>query len=104
MLNDGAEWLQVLSLHSTSKGFIGECGHRGGYLDVLNCPEPILVQLRKLMSINLCSNTIGQVRPAPPPLRRLVSGPRINFDNYICYITAAAPCFACISTRDTCSK
>lgn len=54
-------WLQVLSLHSTSKGFLGECGHRGGYLEVLNCPEAIFVQLKKLMSINLCCNTIGQV-------------------------------------------
>eukprot|EP00892_Ulva_mutabilis_P012757 jgi/Ulvmu1/9854/UM057_0008.1 len=51
----------VLSLHSTSKGFLGECGHRGGYLEVLNCPAAILTQLKKLLSINLCCNTIGQV-------------------------------------------
>jgi aspartate/methionine/tyrosine aminotransferase len=51
----------VFSLHSISKGFLGECGHRGGYLDVLNVPQPILIQLKKLMSISLCSNTVGQL-------------------------------------------
>eukprot|EP00892_Ulva_mutabilis_P011217 jgi/Ulvmu1/8468/UM043_0048.1 len=54
----------VLSLNSTSKGFLGECGHRGGYLDAMNCPDVIREQVAKLMSINLCCNTVGQVMMA----------------------------------------
>ncbi len=30
----GAEEIPLFSLHSVSKGFYGECGHRGGYLEV----------------------------------------------------------------------
>lgn len=57
----------LFSLHSTSKGFYGECGHRGGYLEVRN---PSTVQgtnvttvdvLLKQVSVNLCSNTAGQL-------------------------------------------
>lgn len=51
----------LFSLHSTSKGYLGECGHRGGYMNMLNCPPALLTQLTKLMSISLCSNTAGQV-------------------------------------------
>jgi hypothetical protein len=54
----------LFSLHSISKGFFGECGHRGGYLDVLNIPETIITQMKKLMSISLCSNTVGQLMVA----------------------------------------
>jgi hypothetical protein len=28
----------LVSLHSTSKGFVGECGRRGGYMEVVNFP------------------------------------------------------------------
>ena len=29
----------LFSLHSVSKGFYGECGHRGGYLEIRNSPK-----------------------------------------------------------------
>ena len=32
----GCENLQLISFHSTSKGFIGECGRRGGYMELHN--------------------------------------------------------------------
>lgn len=32
----GCEKLQLISFHSTSKGFIGECGRRGGYMELHN--------------------------------------------------------------------
>ena len=36
-------------------------------MDALNCPDVILEQVVKLMSISLCSNTVGQVcMPAQP--------------------------------------
>ena len=51
----------LVSLHSTSKGIIGECGRRGGYFEILNLPTELSSQIIKLCSINLCSNVNGQV-------------------------------------------
>ena len=53
--------LQLVSFHSTSKGFLGECGMRGGYFELVGFDEEVQSQLLKLISIGLCSNTLGQV-------------------------------------------
>lgn len=53
--------LQLISFHSISKGFLGECGLRGGYFEVLGIPETVRQEIYKLASISLCSNTIGQI-------------------------------------------
>lgn len=52
---------ELASLHSTSKGLLGECGLRGGYLYIHNFNPEVTQQLVKLKSINLCSNSVGQV-------------------------------------------
>lgn len=63
----GADEIPLFSLHSISKGFYGECGHRGGYLEVRNAPkiqgtQMILTDiLVKQASVSLCSNTVGQL-------------------------------------------
>jgi alanine-synthesizing transaminase len=51
----------LFSFHSVSKGFWGECGHRGGYTEFRNIPPAVMAQLVKLQSISLCSNTAGQI-------------------------------------------
>jgi aspartate/methionine/tyrosine aminotransferase len=62
----------LFSFHSCSKGFLGECGHRGGYFEHRNLPADVAGQLLKLQSISLCSNLPGQiatyamVRPPKP--------------------------------------
>nr|CCA27196.1 unnamed protein product [Albugo laibachii Nc14] len=53
--------VELISFHSTSKGFTGECGRRGGYMELVNISECAREQLYKLMSINLCSNIEGQL-------------------------------------------
>lgn len=53
--------LQLASFHSTSKGFTGECGRRGGYVELCGFDAGVLAELYKLASISLCSNTAGQV-------------------------------------------
>lgn len=53
--------LQMISFHSISKGFFGECGLRGGYLEIFGIPTEVKEELYKLASISLCSNTIGQL-------------------------------------------
>lgn len=52
---------ELASLHSVSKGLLGECGLRGGYLYLHNFNPLVIDQLVKLKSINLCSNSIGQL-------------------------------------------
>jgi aspartate/methionine/tyrosine aminotransferase len=83
----GDQEVPVFSLHSTSKGFYGECGHRGGYVEVRNAPAiegsnfNFLDLLLKQASVSLCSNTIGQAltfltvsqpRPGSTPYDRFV--------------------------------
>ena len=57
----------LFSVHSTSKGFYGECGHRGGYLEIRNPPRIRNTDLTftdlvlKQASVNICSNTVGQL-------------------------------------------
>ncbi len=73
----GNKPLPLFSLHSTSKGFCGECGHRGGYVEVRNAPKvrgcdlSLTDVLLKQASISLCSNTVGQIMThlmvSPPP-------------------------------------
>ena len=54
----------LVSLHSTSKGIIGECGRRGGYFCMTNLPTAMKTQVAKLASLNLCANVNGQVMTA----------------------------------------
>lgn len=85
----GGEWISfaralgeatdvpLFSLHSTSKGFYGECGHRGGYMEVRNPPAVTgsrlssLDVLYKRATVGLCPNTPGQaltyLMVSPPP-------------------------------------
>jgi len=51
---------QLISFHSTSKGFIGECGLRGGYFELQNVDAEVRAQITKLASVSLCSNVVGQ--------------------------------------------
>ena len=53
--------LPLFSFHSCSKGFIGECGQRGGYFECRNVLAEVINEITKLQSINLCSNSVGQI-------------------------------------------
>jgi len=53
--------LELLSFHSTSKGLVGECGKRGGYVEMTNIDESVKQEFYKLVSVNLCPNIIGQL-------------------------------------------
>jgi aspartate/methionine/tyrosine aminotransferase len=52
--------VSLFSFHSISKGFLGECGHRGGYFEIRNIPDDVTSQLLKLQSVSLCANLPGQ--------------------------------------------
>jgi aspartate/methionine/tyrosine aminotransferase len=79
----GEEQVPLFSLHSVSKGFIGECGHRGGYLEVRNSPKVVgtAVSLTEVIlkqaSVCLCSNTVGQLL-----IYLMVNSPEIGSEPY----------------------
>ena len=63
--------LQLVSFHSTSKGLVGECGRRGGYMELHHIDPYVQSQLYKLASSELCSGVVGQLMTSlmvKPPL------------------------------------
>ncbi|SCU87255.1 LAFA_0E05644g1_1 [Lachancea sp. 'fantastica'] len=52
--------VQLVSLHSISKGLSGECGQRGGYMELVGFSEELKQVVLKLASISLCSVVTGQ--------------------------------------------
>ena len=59
--NESLNLQQLVSYHTVSKGIMGECGQRGGYLEYIGFSEAMALQMRKLAASTLSSNTIGQV-------------------------------------------
>lgn len=63
----GEREVPLVSFHSVSKGFYGECGHRGGYMELRNPPEAaangqsFTEIIFKQASVALCSNIPGQL-------------------------------------------
>lgn len=55
------ESVEILTLHSVSKGLCGESGLRGGYIETHNIDEDVEQLMYKIRSMNLCSNTVGQI-------------------------------------------
>jgi alanine transaminase len=53
--------LQLASFHSVSKGFLGECGRRGGYVELVGFDDSARAELYNVASISLCSNIAGQI-------------------------------------------
>lgn len=53
--------MELASFMSTSKGYLGECGIRGGYMEIINmCPQ-VMAMLTKSITASLCGTTAGQV-------------------------------------------
>lgn len=52
--------LELASLNSISKGMVGECGHRGGYFELVGFDPEVAAQIYKFVSIMLCAPVVGQ--------------------------------------------
>ncbi len=52
---------EMVSFHTVSKGAYGECGLRGGYMELHNMDPLVVDELYKIASINLSPNAPGQV-------------------------------------------
>ncbi|XP_078139827.1 alanine aminotransferase 2-like [Centroberyx gerrardi] len=69
--------VELASFHSTSKGYTGECGFRGGYMEVLNMDPEVNAQLVKLLSVRLCPPVSGQAA-----MDVIVNPPKLHEPSY----------------------
>lgn len=53
--------LELASMMSASKGYMGECGLRGGYAEIINLQPEVKVMFLKMLSARLCSSVLGQM-------------------------------------------
>ncbi|KAJ6135090.1 hypothetical protein N7512_000250 [Penicillium capsulatum] len=72
--------VELVSLHSTSKGMVGECGHRGGYFELVGFDPLVQEQIYKLVSIGLCPPVVAQCL-----LETMVNPPKEGEPSYELY-------------------
>lgn len=53
--------LELVSFHTVSKGYWGECGQRGGYFEMTNISPKAVEEIYKVASIALSPNVPGQI-------------------------------------------
>ncbi|KAJ0037993.1 hypothetical protein Pint_22889 [Pistacia integerrima] len=53
--------IQLVSFHTVSKGYFGECGQRGGYFEMTNIPPKTVDEIYKIASISLSPNVPAQI-------------------------------------------
>jgi len=70
----------LASLHSTSKGMVGECGHRGGYFEMVGFDPEVVAQIYKFVSIMLCAPVVGQCM-----VELMVNPPKVGEPSYPLY-------------------
>jgi len=69
--------IELVSFHSTSKGLFGECGRRGGYMELVGIDSDVKDQIYKLASASLCSSLSGQIMTS-----LMVRGPNPGDESY----------------------
>lgn len=72
--------VELVSLHTVSKGAYGECGLRGGYMELHNFDQGVIDTIYKIASINLSPNVPGQVA-----LGLMVNPPKPGDYSYECH-------------------
>ncbi|EDV25969.1 uncharacterized protein TRIADDRAFT_50189 [Trichoplax adhaerens] len=57
----GPNDITIASFYSASKGYMGECGYRAGFMELYGLDPVVKNQFRKHRTANLCSSNAGQV-------------------------------------------
>lgn len=60
-MNDLKATNELVSMMSASKGYMGECGLRGGYGELVNWNPDVKAIFYKLLSARLCCSVMGQI-------------------------------------------
>ncbi|XP_027122588.1 alanine aminotransferase 2 isoform X3 [Coffea arabica] len=76
----GEKNISLVSFQSVSKGYYGECGKRGGYMEVTGFSPEIREQIYKVASVNLCSNISGQILAS-----LVMNPPKVGDESYESY-------------------
>ncbi|GAB2222178.1 hypothetical protein Drorol1_Dr00013381 [Drosera rotundifolia] len=76
----GEKDIALVSFQSVSKGYYGECGKRGGYMEVTGFGAEVREQIYKVASVNLCSNISGQILAS-----LVMSPPKVGDESYESY-------------------
>lgn len=92
--DSGIASLQLVSLHSVSKGMYGEGGQRGGYFEAVGFPEDIKFQLTKLVTFTLQPTTPGQIL-----VECMVNPPKPCDPSYDCYRSENDAVFAALKSK-----
>ena len=61
MSEEGIKGLELASCMSLSKGYMGECGLRGGYGELVNFDPAVRAIFYKMLSAKLCCTVLGQI-------------------------------------------
>ncbi|CAI9114505.1 OLC1v1015244C1 [Oldenlandia corymbosa var. corymbosa] len=77
----GESDFSLVSFQSVSKGYYGECGKRGGYMEVTGFSPEIREQMYKVASVNLCSNISGQILAS-----LVMNPPKVGDESYESYM------------------
>lgn len=85
--------MELISFMSTSKGYLGECGIRGGYMEIMNMCPKVLAMLTKSLTASLCGTTAGQAA-----VSALVNPPQPGEPSYKQYIAERSA--VCDSLRE----
>eukprot|EP00536_Pseudo-nitzschia_multiseries_P010697 jgi/Psemu1/297635/fgenesh1_pm.336_\ len=93
-LEEGNEQIELASFHSTSKGVFGECGRRGGYMELTGFDPKVTDQLYKLASASLCSGLNGQCMTA-----LMCRGPQPGDESYASHEAEKAAIFDSLKRR-----
>ncbi|KAJ4936601.1 hypothetical protein JOQ06_001190 [Pogonophryne albipinna] len=56
-----SDTVELASFHSASKGFMGECGLRGGYVELVNLDPDVMKCIYKLFSTDSCAPVLSQI-------------------------------------------
>ncbi|EYU21272.1 hypothetical protein ABFS82_09G128500 [Erythranthe guttata] len=76
----GERDISLVSFQSVSKGYYGECGKRGGYMEITGFSPEIREQIYKVASVNLCSNISGQILAS-----LVMNPPKVGDESYESY-------------------
>ncbi|XP_008783332.2 alanine aminotransferase 2 isoform X2 [Phoenix dactylifera] len=77
----GEKDISLVSFQSVSKGYHGECGKRGGYMEVTGFSADVREQIYKVASVNLCSNISGQILAS-----LVMNPPKVGDESYESFI------------------
>uniref|UniRef100_A0A3P8VRQ5 alanine transaminase n=1 Tax=Cynoglossus semilaevis TaxID=244447 RepID=A0A3P8VRQ5_CYNSE len=87
-----SDTVELASFHSVSKGFIGECGLRCGYVELVNLDPSLKDYIYKLFSKDSCAPVLGQIA-----MDLMTNPPQPGDPSYSLYEAVSTETLPCVS-------